>query len=420
MRQDHLDPPSQDPPRVGPQQTGAGVAPDKPGCPTLELLKRYHEGRQHLRRGICLLNAGQYDQAALEFAAADQADPPPPGERCGPPLADLLAACYVGQGQFDLAGQKMEQLARDDPSHVTGRIRRALLLWQGGHPLEAIERLRESLRDNPDSAELHFQLGTLLAARDEYEEAELRFTQAVTIDKSHTDALVALAQCCAVDQRVTEARQYLERAQRRRPHDARIGLLLAQAAKSLADQGCTVSIRADMPEVHPAGDDEAIEQLSRMVQAEPEFIDAFLTLPSQEDLDTEVYAVLAEALNRALEHRPQEPALHCAQGWVLNELGRPQEAIAATERAVDLDPRFIRALIQLARLYQKTDRDKDAVTRLEEVLRLGGEYADVYYLLGNLYRRNGQIRRARWAYVSALKINDRYEAARTALRTLAA
>ena len=387
--------------------------PDNPPRQALDLLKRQYRAEQGLRRGICLLNAGQYEQAAEEFSAAHQANP---GSLS---LPRMLAACYVGEGRFDLAARETEQLTREDPDDVTARIRRALLLWRDGHPLEAIECLRQDLGDHPESAELQFQLGTLLAARDEYEEAELRFTQAITIDQGHTEALIALAQCCAVGQRVMEAKRHLERAQRRRPHDARVGLLLAQAAGSLADQGITLGVQAQMPEADGSEDDEAIEQLSRIVESEPGFVDAFLALPLEE-VEASVYALLAEILNRALARRPQEPALHCARGQVLELLGRPAEAIAATERAVDLDPRFVQALIQLARLYQQTDRHQDAMTRLEEVLRLGAEFADVYYLLGNLYRGDGQTEQARRAYLSALRINDRYEAARAALQTLAA
>jgi len=60
------------------------------------------------------------------------------------------------------------------------------------------------------------------------------------------------------------------------------------------------------------------------------------------------------------------------------------------------------------------------MTRLEQTIRLGAEYADTYYLLGNLYRDTGQLDRARWAYENALRINSRYEEARKALDTLAA
>jgi len=387
----------------------------------LDLVKRHYQSRHHLRRGICLLNAGQHDLAAREFNQAAQLNP------AGLSLPSLLAACHVKGGRFDLAAAQMERAVRNNPANVTARIRRALMLWRDSRLHDAVEYLREGLVSHPDSAELHFQLGTMLAAAEDLEPAELHFTQAVAIAKNHTDAIVGLAQCFAVAGRVAEAKKHLERAQRRRPHDARVALLLSQACKALADRGIRVGVQAVIPDDaeydHSAGigadDAEGLNDLSRIAEREPDFVDAFLMLPAQ-DLDAGVYSMLAEALNRALERRPEQPTLHLERGQVLDRLGRPDEAIAELERAVELDPAFVRALIVLAKLYQRTDRLQDATARLEQVLRLGVEYADVYYLLGNLYRGQGEIERARWAYVSALRINERFEAARTALQSLAA
>ncbi|MCP4249634.1 MAG: tetratricopeptide repeat protein [bacterium] len=379
----------------------------------LQLLQRYHQGQQHLRRGICLLNAGRFDRAAHEFTSADRANPDSQS------LPQLLAACHLGAGRSAQAGEHLAAEVGDGSSDIPALVRLALLSWKHGRPREAILSLRQALADHPESAELHFQLGTLLAAEDELEEAELRFTQAIAIEKNHTQALIALAQCHAVAGRVAEARRHLERAQRRRPHDAQIGLLLAQSAQAMADQGLTVSVHAEMCDDRDLTDEPAIEQLSQIVEAESDFIDAFCTLPA-DDRNEEVYAALAEALNRALERRPRQADLHCARGRILERLGQPEQAVVATERALDLNPRLIRALIQLARLYQQADRIDDAVERLETVIQLGIRYADVYYLMGNLYRSRGESDRARRAYLQALEINDRYEAARTALRTLAA
>jgi Tfp pilus assembly protein PilF len=77
-------------------------------------------------------------------------------------------------------------------------------------------------------------------------------------------------------------------------------------------------------------------------------------------------------------------------------------------------------LIQLGQLYMETDRCRDAVHRFEQALDNGVRYADVYYVLGNLYRREGNIEGARQSYRQALNINKRYEAARQALDSLAA
>ncbi len=401
------------------------VRPHPPAAPgagpsaveLLSTLQGYYRAQQHLRRGICLLNAGQFDRAAEAFFRAAEDNP----GNCS--LPRLLAACHAGRGAFDDSAGELAAVIERDQHDVTARVRHALSLWQAGKPNEAVQSLREGLRADPDSPELHFQLGTLLAAMDELEEAELRFTQAATIDKTHTEALVSLGMCAAAQARPAEAKRHLERAQRRRPRDARVALLLTQTAKALADQGVTVDLQADMPPEASEADDPAIEVLSRVIEAEPDFVDAFLGLPTGDqnvELDREVYAVLAHTLNRALDHRPESAGLHQAAGRVLHRLGRTSEAIAAAEKAVALHPDYVQALIQLAQLYQQTNRHQDAQERLEQALQLGVRYADVYYLLGNLYRRNGKLERARWAYEQALLVNNRYEAARVALATLAA
>ncbi|MCH9058597.1 MAG: tetratricopeptide repeat protein [Planctomycetes bacterium] len=60
-------------------------------------------------------------------------------------------------------------------------------------------------------------------------------------------------------------------------------------------------------------------------------------------------------------------------------------------------------------------RDRESI---DAAVRAGADYADVHYLLGNLYRDQGQILKAKSAYRNALVINGRYEPARKALSAL--
>jgi predicted Zn-dependent protease len=174
-----------------------------------------------------------------------------------------------------------------------------------------------------------------------------------------------------------------------------------------------------MPAPEAILQDEALEHLSKLIDREPEFIEAFLALDSAE-MDDAFFELLARTMRAAIARRPQRAALHYLCSRVLERLGRPAEAIAEAECAVDIDPRHVQALILLANLYSRTDRSADARRRLEETIALGVEYADAYFLLGNLYRDDGQVQRARWAYEQALRVNGAYAAARQALAALAA
>lgn len=364
-----------------------------------------------VRRGICLLNAGRYEKATEAFSSA---------ERLGATseaLPSYLGACLLGQGKEAEAAKRFAEAVSDDHSGSAARVRQALSLWSAGDQSGAIETLRLGVRTNPESAELHFQLGTLLGALEQYDEAELRFTQALSIDRDHTEATVNLALCSGRRGALDEAVAHLQRAQERKPHDARVGVFLAQAAKALTEQGRTARVRAKMAEVDPASDEHGIDELSRLIEIEPDFADAFLSLPV-DHLDERIFAMLLKMLEKALERQPEHAELHHHCGRVLDRLGRREEAIDENERAVHLDPTMARALIELGRLYQETDRTTDATERLERAIKAGADYADVHYLLGNLYRKQGWVGRARSAYRHALTLNARYEAAHEALATL--
>lgn len=402
---------------VLPTRTTTVVRPNS--TELLHILKNHYASLNQIRRGVCLLNAGRHAAAEAAFRSAIR-------HGCTDlSLSSYLAASLIGQRKPKAAALEFAQTLEHarglerPPDDGTRRIRQALSLWSAGDREEAIEVLRKAIRSSPDCAELHFQLGTMLTSWERYEEAELRFTQVLNIDRDHTEALVSLSLCCAVRHAPGEALPHLQRAQARRPHDARIGLLLARAAKAVGQQGFSVRTRAEMPDDDVVDDERGIEELSRVIESEPDFVDAFLMIPVAE-VDERVFAVLLKTLERALERQPEHAELHFHCGRVLGRLGRPQDAIDQNERAVALNPGYTRALIELAELYRKTDRNADATTRLERAIAAGAEYADVYYLLGNLYRDQGQVGRARSAYRQALILNERYEAALQALEALPA
>lgn len=376
------------------------------------------ERLQQIRRGVCLINAGKYEEAETAYQhMLTEGNGHESVTKPTVPVNSGVAASLIGRGDAAAAAGQFDRIVADNPEQVTARIRHALTLWTAKKCDEAIASLRDGIRENPECAELNFQLGTLLAAGEDYDEAELRFTQALNIDPDHTESLVSYSLCCAVRNAPSEALNYLRRAQARRPGDPRVGLLLSQTAKAVRQQGLSIRVRAQMPGDKEPDDARDIEELGRTVEADPEFVDAFLALPDSR-VDERTFSLLLEALQTAITRQPKDSELHHQCARVLDRLGRKDEAIQEHERAVQIEPKFTRALIELAKLYRKTDRSEDAKTRLTRAIQAGAEYADVYYLLGNIYRDEGRVIRARSAYRHALKLNSRYEAASEALQAL--
>lgn len=376
-----------------------------------DTMQRHARAMQYVRRGVCLLNAGAFEEAAHEFQMA---------ERLGctnTPLPSFLAACYAARERYGDAAAQLKKTGRDHPAQVAVQIRLAHVLHEDGRCDEAISTLRDCIASHPESTELHYQLGTLLTEQNDYEEAELRFTQVLNLDRQHTEAYVSLGLCCGVRQAPDEALRHLRQAQSRRPRDARIGKLVALAAKAAGDAGYKVGICATMPDDEIAGDPRGVEELAGVIENDPEFIDAILSLPVDR-VHEQLFAVVLKTIQVALERQPEHAELHYHCGRVLARLGRRDDAIDANEKAVAIDPKCAKALVELGRLYQETDRHANAAERLEQAIDAGAAYADVYFMLGNLYRDRGDRERARAAYVGALQINKRYGDAQEALDAL--
>lgn len=393
-----------------PDTSGAGTTEMPLSEPVRQLRERLMSENE-IRRGVCLLGAGQFAEATVAFSRAAVHGAPRRS------VASLLAACHAAQGDPAGAAERYNAVVHQGYPDVACRVRLALSLWSAGKRTEAVSRLREAVKQHPESGELHFQLGTLLTDAEAYEEAELRFVQAINLDRQHTEAMVSLAMIYGLKQMPDESLKLLQRAQQLRPHDARIGLLLAQAARAMQESGRTVMLKPTMPEPLPAEEPGGLADLVRIVETDLDFVDALISVQPGR-IDERVFPVLHKAVQTLLERKPGDAAVHFRSAQLLDRLGRCDEAIAACERAVGLDPKFTKALIQLGRLYARTDRATDAVRRLEEAIRAGADYADVYYQLGSLYERGRKILKARSAYARALAINHDYAAARTALESL--
>lgn len=354
-----------------------------------------------LRRGVCLLNAGRFDEACAAFARAAQVN-------------------QTTETRSTSASPESTPAPPIEPVSITPAarecIRQSLELVAAGRHGEAITALRTALRDQSECAELHHQLALLLAAEGQYDEAALRFNQVLNINRSHVDAMVNLALCCAASGNPRDAIAPLQRAQALRPDDAQIGLLLAQAARASTNAGDTARVRATMPaEASPPT--ATVRAIAEMIEHDADVADALLATRAGQ-LDRQLVASVASALEDLVERHPDRADLRFQLGRAHEQLGRRDVAIVETERAAALDPTLTRAMIELGRLYQLSDQRERAIEQLELATQRGAAYADVYYRLGNLYRDAGRVEQARGAFERALSINGRYAAAAEALEAI--
>ncbi len=376
-------------------------------------LSRYYAADAHLRVGLGHIRAGRYEAALKVLQVALEFNPHHDS------LPRYLAACCVRIGRFDQAVDYTARAAQRQPDAPAADIRHAVAQWRDGQQLAAMATLEDAGDRRPDDPLVWFHLGTMLAARESFTAAIERFERALELRPAYVDARVRLAMCFAAVQDPGQAVIHLTAAQKLEPRNAQIAMWLAMALET--EGGGRHGSREEVvcPLTPPAAEPADIAELTRVVLHEPELILAFVALPESQ-ADQDVLPLLRAVLDRAIASAPQRAELYYYLAMIHRRLGNHQRAIASCERAVEIDPRLIQALITLGRLYHETDRQQDAASRLQDVVALGYEYADVYYLLGCVYRDLGDSVQARNSYHRALAINDNYIEARIALEQLAA
>lgn len=336
-----------------------------------------------------------------------------------PTLVSYLAQCYAQNGQHAEAAEKFRQVADIPHSSATMRFRAAINEYLAGHTDASIDLLRQLTQDCPQSFDVAWQLGLILAADGRADQAVRFLTHASMLRPELPDVHTKLALAHGMLGHAAETVSHLQRAHTLDPANHWTLRLLTLSAERAKHFGIEIELNITPIETVAHHDRSSLDVLAEKITVDPEFVTAFLDLPPSE-MDEEIFGTLLMIVMKALEHHPEFADLHYHCSKVYDRLGQTTQAILHSQQALDINPRFVNALIQVAKLYEKTDRDQLAIDRLQAAIANGANYADVHYMLGRLYHKSGRRDEARTHYQRAISLNSGFNAARDALASLAA
>ncbi len=333
-------------------------------------------------------------------------------------LYGYLASVYALTGRHEVCASAAEKAARYAERDCPAVRRRcAQALWRAGRRAEAHMVLAESLRVLGRRSELLIQQGLFFAAEEHRAEAREALAEACKLNGADPNAHYYLGLAAAADKDPVSAVSALQRAVELRPGDVLVTWQLSLAVRAAAEAGKNVTVRVPEPEriCSPSGGTE----LARYVAAEPDFVDAFLSLP-ESDVDAELFGLLAEVLTAALDEHPNYADLHRGKALVLERLGRREEAETHLHRALSINPDYLAARLDMARMCRLSGRTAEALSHLGRVLAAGGDWPDVHCMVGRLLRHRGRHSEARRHLQRAIELNPHYREAAEELESLAA
>ena len=113
-------------------------------------------------------------------------------------------------------------------------------------------------------------------------------------------------------------------------------------------------------------------------------------------------------MERACEVDTNHYDAHYNLGVLLQQLGRPEEAITTYEKARKINPNRVEVLNNLGGLYEKKGELDKALELLEAALKMDSTKPSLYNNLGNAQLKKGRIREAIPNYQKALEYARAY------------
>ena len=339
-----------------------------------------------------------------------------------PTIAETLAQAnaYHRAGNLSDAAASLEQAVRLQPDQAEIHDQLGIVLAQQGKLEAAAACYRKALELQPSFVPAHGNLGNLLRSQGKLDDAAScyrRILQLADSSQAHYD----LGQIAQAQGRFAEAAACYRRAIELQGDfseaHANLGTVLAQQGKlaeAVASYRRALAIRDDSEEVHSnlgaalAGQGmlaEAVASCRRAVELKSDYTAAYynlaIALKQQGNLDE-----AAASYRKALELQPDYAEAYNNLAVVLGDQNKPDEAAACCRRALELKPDFADAHHTMGILSAKQEKFDEAAACYRKALGLQPDHPDALANYGVCMQSQGRLDEAIESFRAAIRLND--------------
>jgi tetratricopeptide (TPR) repeat protein len=313
--------------------------------------------------------------------------------------ADVL----IDVGELDRAEEIADSL--DEP--IYAKLLRGRIALERGDPKRALELFDQGIRAWPNNAGARYLAGIAARSLGDRERAISELREAVRVDNSATPAADLLARIHFEQGDYAEAVRYSKVAAKRT--GAKLPGIFVVAARALTElrqydearvtlmglfrmsgqQGLAVIELASVENAAsgPAAAVRAIEE-SGIDLDDPQNADVLRAYADHRIAADQAEQAL-ERIDAATARNPDEATYHEMRGLLLTRLDRDQEAQAAFEKSIELDPQHARAYAGLATLAARAKDYGRAVELFDEAAGLDPETSAYAYAAAQLSLAGG-------------------------------
>lgn len=262
-----------------------------------------------------------------------------------------------------------QRIASADPSWES-RYNLALALLYDGQFAEASKLLSTLHTERPSNADALMFLGSAFEMQEKMPEALDAYRAAAIADPSNPDRTLDYTRLLMDMDRYDEAIQFIQ--------------------SPLTDTASTSPVKLRLGAVEMIKGDYAAarDAFNAALADNPELDAGYVGLAqtyARQSNDTEAIKILEAARSK----RPGRYLLEYYFGLLASRLGREKEAIAALERAAQLEPNSPDPSFELGKLYASKQEWPDARKAFEHVVSLNSKFAPAHYQLSQVYAHLG-------------------------------
>jgi arylsulfatase A-like enzyme/predicted Zn-dependent protease len=267
-------------------------------------------------------------------------------------VAQLKTLGYV-VGEGATASARREYTAEDDPktlAPLADKLDEGTNARIAGRPDEAIRLYREILRERPSFTRASILLAHVLEGTGRVDEAIDVLERALAAGQEEAQIFGMLGWCLEKAGRAREAVAMLRVALDKEPGNVEAWNSLALAHAQLGERG------------------QALDALEKLLALDPGYASAHVNRGAV-FLEEKNYAEAERCFRRALERDEKMAEAWNGLGVAAAGAGRDAEAMAAWKRAVELNGNDFDAMLNLALLLRRLDREKEEAAYLTQFVR---------------------------------------------------
>ncbi len=296
-----------------------------------------------------------------------------------PEILAALANLYFDLGRLDETRQILGDM---EPGYGEAILLQAKLRQRDSQFAETVGDLKKLTVDYPGWADPFFYLGLAHFNLGEIDQAKFVVAEAIQKKKGEAKYHALMAQIHLRQNAFAEAEKEAVTALRLNPKALPAALLLSRALLGSKQFDKALTILGDIERQVPGnpeilgllaqaafadGEQEQGEKaVADLLERDPGNIQAMalvLTSRYRDDL-----AGGEAFIRQQLAKVPENSRLHLLLGGLLERRERPEEALAAYERAAELDEEDTRALFAAARLYKKLGKSGEAMAKYQAMV----------------------------------------------------